>query len=175
MVCSDKSDPDLSHFLSGILILESTSIDYSLIHIYNRYFCAIFCVVYRKLPVNKRHRYSYKKSRKTKFTKYIENYLSYDNISRTLLFGQSPLHFLRLSFADAWWAWPSKNGALCLVYKVLSMILSIISFYQIILVFALVKRASSAPRICECDSYHNDWSCSMLLLSYYCYVISGNG
>ena len=34
MVCSDKSDPDLSHFLSGILILESTSIDYSLIKIY---------------------------------------------------------------------------------------------------------------------------------------------
>ena len=33
MVCSDKSDPDLSHFLSGILILESTSIDYSLIKI----------------------------------------------------------------------------------------------------------------------------------------------
>ena len=33
MFCSDKSDPDLSHFLSGILILESTSIDYSLIKI----------------------------------------------------------------------------------------------------------------------------------------------
>ena len=37
------------------------------------------------------------------------------------------------------------------------------------------KRAFSAPRICECDSYHDDWSCSMLLLFCYCYVMSGNG
>ena len=138
-------------------------------------FVPFFGVVYWKLPDIKRHHYSYKKSRKTKFTKYIENHLSHNNNTRTLLFEQSPLHFLRLSFADAWWTCPSKNGALCSVYKELSMMLSIILFYQIIQVFALVKKASSAPRICECDSYHDDWSCSMLLLFCYCYIMSGNG
>ena len=71
MVCSDKSDPDLSHFLSGILILESTSIDYSLIKIYECKYIylqpLLLCNFLRclsKLPVDKRHQYSYKKSRK---------------------------------------------------------------------------------------------------------------
>ena len=108
MVCSDKSDPDLSHFLSGILILESTSIDYSLIKIYeSRYifttvtfvqFSALFIENYQSTNVTGTVT---KSQGRQNSQNYIENYLSYDNISRTLLFGQSPLHFLRLSFADA--------------------------------------------------------------------------
>ena len=108
MVCSDKSDPDLSHFLSGILILESTSIDYSLIKIYEcKYifttvtfvqFSALFIENYQSTNVTGTVTKSQGRQNSQNILRIACLMIIYQEL---YLFGESPLHFLRLSFADA--------------------------------------------------------------------------